>query len=127
MNDRRAPQLVNSQLYFEEFWSQLTWEKLERKIKAALRYPDQAVPLETNCPAVMDLATQIIRGLGDSVIQRRGEPVSDSERANFDQRLIVLRIIEAVVSEYEDWKNNVFPERATPDLRSALKSLEKSK
>lgn len=123
----RVQQAVNSQVYFEEFWKQLTWEKLERKIKAALKYPDQAVPLETNCPAVMDLASQIIRGLGDSVIQRPGEPVSPGETFTFDQRLIVLRIIEAVVSEYEDWKNAKFPERATPDLRSQLKSLEELK
>lgn len=124
MNDRRAPQLVNSQVYFDEFWSQLTWEKLERKIKAALSHPDQSVPLETNCPAVMDLASQVINGLISSAIQRPGEVVSKAETFTFDQRLIVLRIIEAVISEWEDWKNAKFPERVTPDLRQHFPSLE---
>jgi hypothetical protein len=123
----RAPQAVNSQIYFDAFWEQLSWEKLERKIKAALSHPDQAVPLETNCLAVMDLVSQIITGLRGSAIQRPGEVVSNREALTFDQRLVVLRILEAVVSEYEDWKNATFPARATPDLRPYLKSLEEKK
>jgi hypothetical protein len=121
--NRDAPQLVNSQVYFDQFWSQLTWDKLERKIKVALQHPHQAVPLEVNCPAVLDLANQIIGGLIGSAIQRTGEEVSPGETLSYDQRLVVLRIIEAVVSEYEDWKNAKFPERVTPDLRSHFPSL----
>lgn len=118
------PQLIQMQTYCDQFWAQLTWEKLERRIKTALSRSDEAVPLETNCPAVMDLANQIIRGLGELAIQKPGVKVSSNETFNFDQRLIILRIIEAIISEYEDWKKGRPPERATLTLRSGLRSLE---
>ena len=105
-------------------WEGLTWAKLEKRIREALRHPDCSVPSEIYCPAVMDLAKQVIGKIGESAIQRPGAVVSDSERLSFDQRLAVLRIIEAIIAEYEDWKKASSLERAIPALMPHFKSLE---
>jgi hypothetical protein len=99
---KEEPQVQN--LILERFFEQLTWAALEKRIRAALKNPKEAVPLEINCPAVMDLARQILGGIGESAIQRPGQPVSEAEVFNYDQRLAVLRILEAIISEYEEWK-----------------------
>ena len=102
----QVPEVVHAQAMFELFWAQLTWGKLERRIKEALKYPDRAVPLETLCPAVMDLAKQVMEGLIGSAIQRPGAAVSLQEAFTFDQRVAILRILEAIIAEYEDWKKD---------------------
>jgi len=99
-----VPARVHEEETFDQFWEQLSWDKLERKIRIALRCPGQDVTLYTKCPAVMDLAKQIMEGIGKSAIQRPGEMVTQEETFSFDQRLVLLRILEAIISEYEDWK-----------------------
>jgi hypothetical protein len=97
-------ELQTHNLTLEQFFEQLTWSTLEKRIRVALKNPKEAVPLEIHCPAVMDLARQILGGIADSAIKRRGEPSTEVEVFNYDQRLAVLRILEAIISEYEEWK-----------------------
>ena len=92
-------------LIIERFFEQLTWRALETRIREALKHPTETVPLEVECPAIMDLARQILGGIGESAIQRPGERVSEDEVFNYDQRLAVMRILEAIICEYEVWKS----------------------
>ena len=117
------PERLYEHEILDQFWAQLTWEKLERRIAEALQHPDRAVPLETRCPAVLDLARQMVRRLGESAIQRAGEPVSPQETFTLDQRLVVLRILEAVICEYEAWKQQRMSGGTMPVLRSGFTSL----
>lgn len=117
-----VPERIHMQEVFDQFWSQLTWEKLERRIREALRYPGRAVPREINCPAVMDLAKQVMGGIGELAIQRQGAVVSPREEFTLDQRVAVMRLLEAIISEYEDWKKVHSTERETAALRSALRT-----
>lgn len=121
---RSVPEMIHEQEIFDRFWEQLDWPKLERRIMEALRHPDQAVPLETKCPAVMDLAKQIVERIGKSAITKPGEAVSFKETFTMDQRLAVLRILEAIISEYESYQKNYFAKRVTSALRPGLPSLE---
>src|SRR5437764_610505 len=100
------PEKLHENEIFDQFWNQLTWPKLESRIKEALQYPDQAVPLDTRCPAVMDLARLMVKKLGESAINKVGLPVDREETFTLDQRLAVMRILEAVIVEYESWKKN---------------------
>jgi hypothetical protein len=119
-----VPEKVHKMEFFDQFWEQLRWDVLEKKIRTALRYPDMPMNTEINCPAVMDLAKQIMGGIGESAIQRAGELVSKEETFSFDQRLVLMRILEAIISEYEEWKKRCFSQGITSSLCSHLPSLE---
>jgi len=99
------PAEAQLELTLERFFEQLTWPKLEQRIREALKHPDRSVPSEIHCPAVMSLASQVMGGLVASAIQRPGQPVSAEETFSFDQRVAVMRLLEAIISEYEDWRN----------------------
>jgi hypothetical protein len=81
----------------------LTWDRLESKLWDALKHPHQSVPVQISCPAVRDLHSQIVSNITKSALQKKGEGLSADEVFNCDQRLVILRILEAVISAGEDW------------------------
>jgi hypothetical protein len=119
-----VPERIREQELFDQFWEQLKWEVLEKKIRLALRQPGLPFVVEIKCPAVMDLAKQIVGGIGESAIQRPGEAVNQKETFSFDQRLVLLRILEAIISEYEDWKKRRFSQGTPSVLSSSFTSLK---
>jgi hypothetical protein len=119
-----VPERIHEQEMFDQFWEGLRWEVLEKRIRVALRYPNVSITMEVKCPAVMDLARQIVSGIGESAIQRPGEAVSKAETFSFDQRLVLLRILEAIIAEYESWKKNRFSQGTMPAVSSKFPPLD---
>jgi hypothetical protein len=119
-----VPARVREQELFDEFWSTLHWEPLEKRIRLALRDPGIPLVTEVNCPAVMDLGKQILGKIVDSAIQRPGEPVTKEEVFSFDQRLVILRILEAIISEYEEWKKRRFSSGAVSRIFPKFPPIE---
>jgi hypothetical protein len=109
-----VPERVCEYEFFDRFWEQLSWDRLEKKVRVGLRNPSIPFVSEINCPAVFDLARQIVGGIGESAINRAGESVSPKETFTFDQRLALMRILEAIISEYEDYKKSYFSQGRTP-------------
>jgi hypothetical protein len=119
-----VPARIHQQQLFDQFWEQLRWDVLEKKIRIALRQPGVPITTEINCPAVMDLARQIVGGIGESAIQRPGAPVSPQETFSSDQKLVLLRILEAIISEYEEWKKRRFSQGTTPAVSTKFPPLD---
>jgi hypothetical protein len=102
--ESQIPTDIAAQFPLDKFFEQLPWWKLEDRIREALKYPGRSVPTEILCPAVMDLARQVMGEIGELAIQKPGARVSYEETFSFDQRLAVMRLLEAIISEYEEWK-----------------------
>ena len=88
----------------EQFFAQLTWGRLEKRIAHALQNPKEEVPLQIPCPAVLDLAKMVVGEIGQSVVKHPGEKTTPKEFFEYSQKVGVLRILEAIICEYEDWK-----------------------
>src|SRR4051812_33255779 len=85
-----------------EFFERLTWDQFRRKLEETLRNPDASVPTKLYCPAVMDLFQEIAQNLGESAIQKKGEPLTTENIFTLDQRMVLARILETLVRMAEE-------------------------
>jgi hypothetical protein len=85
------------------FFEQLHWDALGRRLNIALKNPSQEVPVQINCPAVFDLAQQISSSIIASAINKYGEEVTAQDEYSYDEKVVILRILEAIICEYEDF------------------------
>jgi hypothetical protein len=80
-----------------EYFENLTWESFKLTLEETLRNPGKNVPQNIQCPAVMTLFRDIAQNIGETAIQKTGEPLTPENIFNLDQRLALVRILEALV------------------------------
>jgi hypothetical protein len=115
VSERRTAQVISEALYSsyeggtvmsnltaQEFFEQLTWEKFKTRLSEALHNPHANVPQRIQCPAVMALFRDIAQNIGETAIQKTDEPLTTENIFHLDQRLALLRILEALVRMAEE-------------------------
>lgn len=89
-------------LTVKEYFENLTWEKFKRKLEEALKDPHTNIPHQIQCPAVTTMFQEITQSIGKYAIQKPGESLTSENVFNLDQRLALLRILEALVRIAEE-------------------------
>lgn len=89
--------------HLESFFTQLTWSTLESQMVAALRHPDREVPTRIQCPAVLDIANHIFSDIAKDALARPGQDLRSQDIFSHDQKLAVLRLLEAIIVAAEQF------------------------